>query len=251
MEIKESIYHAFVNPVDLIPIIDLTSLQNNDDETSINSLCNKAITPYGNVASVCVYPKFVKLAVGILNQSSVKIGTVVNFPTGDFALNETLALAENTISQGVNEIDVVFPYKTYLRGDQKSAIQYIKEIKNICKNKTTLKVIIETGEIKSTEVIQMICTDVIDAGADFIKTSTGKTTQGATLEAVEIILNTLHKTVNHHVGLKISGGIRTISQAFSYINIAKKIMGQEWIQPKSFRIGASVLLDEILSHESR
>lgn len=246
--IKTVMSNQSINPIDIIPLIDLTSLNEDDDETSITTLCKNAQTPYGNVASVCVYPKFVNLAVKLLQNTSIKIATVVNFPSGDFTMAETLSMTETAIANGAKEIDMVFPYKTYLRGDKNTAIAFVTNVKKLCTNNITLKVIIETGEIKSPELIQIISTDSINAGADFIKTSTGKTKQGATIEAAETILNTIQTITNHHtVGLKVSGGIRTIAQALSYIEIAQKIMGTDWVQPTFFRIGASSLLNEIIS----
>jgi deoxyribose-phosphate aldolase len=247
-EIETRIGNKFINPINIIPLIDLTSLNADDDETTITALCKNAQTPYGNVASVCVYPKFVNLVVNLLKNTPIKIDTVVNFPTGDFTMAETLSLTEAAISNGANEIDMVFPYKTYCRGDKNTAIECVSNVKKLCRNNVKLKVIIETGELKSSELIQIISTDAINAGADFIKTSTGKTMQSATIEAAEIILNTIHAhtiTDNRTVGLKVSGGIRTIDQALSYIEVAQKIMGTNWIQPDFFRIGASSLLNEI------
>ncbi len=247
-ESKAEIGNNFINPINIIPLIDLTSLNEDDDEISITALCENAKTPYGNVASVCVYPKFINLVVSLLKNTPIKINTVVNFPTGDFTMAETLSLAEAAISNGANEIDMVFPYKTYLLGDKNTAIEFVSNVKKLCKNDVKLKVIIETGEVKYPGLIQMISTDAINAGADFIKTSTGKTSQGATIEAAETILNTIHTHPGSHtVGLKVSGGIRTIAQALSYIEVAQKVMGSDWIQPTFFRIGASSLLNEIIS----
>ena len=238
------------NAFNIIPLIDLTSLNQNDNEASIIALCKKAQTPYGAVAAVCVYPAFVKQAVGELKNTPIKIATVVNFPSGELTLQEMLSQITAAISDGANEIDMVFPYKMYLRGGKQEALDFVIHAKQICGNEIKLKVIIETGELPSLELIKTISLDVICAGADFIKTSTGKTKQGATLEAAEIMLKAIQEqTINQHrlVGLKISGGVRTVSQCLSYITLAEDMMGPDWINPNCFRVGASYLLDEIVS----
>lgn len=237
--------NKFTNPADLIPLIDLTSLNADDNEASIIMLCQKAQTPLGEVASVCIYPQFVTLTVELLKKTSIKIDTVVNFPSGDSTLFDTLHQIETALSEGANEIDMVFPYRTYIEGEKNKALEFVVKAKALCKHPIVLKVIIETGELSSPILIKKITEDVIQAGADFIKTSTGKTKQGATLEAAEIILMTLKEQANTHVGLKISGGIRTVEHSLSYIQLASDIMGNHWVRPSVFRIGASQLLDEI------
>ena len=236
-------HHAFIK---IIPLIDLTSLTIDDTEKSIIALCEKAQTPFGEVASVCLYPKFIKIAVETLQHTSIKIATVINFPHGDDPLLDTLHGIETALSEGANEIDMVFPYLTYQRGEKNKALEFVVKAKEICKKNILLKIIIETGELQSPELIKTITQDVIHAGADFIKTSTGKTRQGATLEAARIILTTIKAQANPRIGLKISGGIRTVTQALSYIQLANEIRGDHGVQPATFRIGASQLLDEII-----
>ena len=236
------------NVFNIIPLIDLTSLNQDDNEATIIALCKKAQTSYGDVAAVCVYPAFVKRVVSELKNTSIKIATVVNFPSGDLTLQEMLSQIETAISDGANEIDMVFPYRMYLSGKKQAALDFVINAKQLGGNEINLKVIIETGELPSLELIKQISVDVISAGADFIKTSTGKTKQGATLEAAEIMLKAIQEqTVNQqkHVGLKISGGVRTVPQCLSYITLVEDTMGQDWIKPNCFRIGASRLLDEI------
>ncbi|MCC2667165.1 MAG: deoC [Gammaproteobacteria bacterium] len=231
--------------LNMVPLLDLTSLNADDDEKSIITLCQKAQTPFGDVASVCVYPKFVKLAISTLKKTAIKIDTVVNFPNGDGTLLDTLHEIETVLAEGADEIDMVFPYHAYLQGEQTKALEFIIKAKMLCSHPLKLKVIIETGQLPSPELIKTITQDVIQAGADFIKTSTGKTKQGATLEAARIILTTLKDEANRHVGLKISGGIRTVSQSLSYIKLAREMMGDKWVCPTVFRIGTSQLLEEI------
>lgn len=238
------------NVFNIIPLIDLTSLNQDDNDASIIALCKKAQTAYGAVAAVCVYPAFVKRVVSELKNTPIKIATVVNFPSGDLTLQETLSQITTAISDGANEIDMVFPYRMYLSGKKQEALDFVIKAKQLCGKEINLKVIIETGELPSLELIKQISFDVIAAGADFIKTSTGKTKQGATLEAAEIMLKAIQEqTVNQHrlVGLKISGGVRTVSQCLSYLTLAEDMMGPDWIKPDCFRFGASRLLDEIVS----
>ncbi len=232
--------------LNIIPLLDLTRLNTDDDEKSIITLCQTAQTPFGNVASVCIYPKFVKLAANTLKKTSIKIDTVVNFPNGNGALLDILHQIETALAEGANEIDMVFPYHVYLQGEKTKALECIAQAKALCKHPLKLKVIIETGELPSPELIKMITQDVIQAGADFVKTSTGKTKQGATLEAAKIILTTIKEQNNTPIGLKISGGIRTVAQSLSYIQLAHEIMGNNWVCPTVFRIGTSKLLEEIL-----
>lgn len=258
-----------INSVDIIPFIDLTSLNQNDNEESITALCKNAITPFGNVAAVCVYHQFVKLSVNLLKHTSINIATVVNFPHGESELPKILQEIESALNHQANEIDMVFPYRDYLNGNKKKALKTVAAARALCRNDIKLKIIIETGKLKSLDTVKLISEELINLGVDFIKTSTGKTEHGASLEAATAILSTIKEALPkhsesgsanninelknnldpmllHHAGIKISGGIRTISQAQSYIQLTNEIMGKEWINPSVFRIGASGLLSEIL-----
>jgi deoxyribose-phosphate aldolase len=248
-KIKEkNMQNLFSNPVDIIPFIDLTSLNQDDNEESIAALCKKAVTPYGSVAAVCVYLPFVELAAHLLKHTSINIATVVNFPHGESKLSEILQDIQNAIRYQANEIDMVFPYRDYLSGNKVKALESVAAARQLCDKHIKLKIIIETGELKSFELIKSISTELIDLGVDFIKTSTGKVEHGASLEAAKAILTAIHLKNNHLTGIKISGGIRTISQAQSYIQLARDFMGENWINPSVFRIGASHLINEILDN---
>jgi deoxyribose-phosphate aldolase len=241
-----------VDHTHLISFIDLTSLNIHDNEESISELCQQANTPYGPVAAICIYPQFVLFAHDCLKHSTIPIATVINFPQGELSLTDTLRETENALANGANEIDMVFPYLLYMRGEKKEALEYIEKVKSICQYRK-LKVIIETGELKTPDLIREISKNIILTGADFIKTSTGKTKQGATLEAAKVILEVIKKEslINkRNIGLKISGGIRSIADAQSYIKLTSEIMGKEWIHPNVFRIGASKLLNEILDQSN-
>jgi len=225
----------------IIRLIDLTTLNENDTQDSIKILCDKALT--AQVAAVCVYPQYITLAKDSLDASSIKVATVVNFPHGNSDINLAIQETEMALHAGADEIDLVAPYNCYFENDRKTAVEMIEACKSIC-GARTLKVIIETGALKTPDLIRMATEDAIEAGANFVKTSTGKIEAGATLEAAAIILNSI-KESNRNVGIKISGGLRTKEQCAQYLKLAELIMGTDWISPKTFRIGASSLLDNL------
>lgn len=228
---------------DLRAYIDLTSLNESDSEESIALFCQKAFSPLGEVAALCVYPQFVKQVHQFLQGRAVRLATVINFPNGD----QTLEQAENQIRQaiqdGADELDVVFPYQRFLKGEKEAAFSFIKACREAC-GQQVLKVILETGALKDKALIAEVTKAMVSAGADFIKTSTGKIPVGATLEAAQTILETL-KPLNQNVGLKISGGIREPEQALEYLELVKAMMGEGWLNPNHFRIGASQLIDKL------
>lgn len=228
----------------LIPLLDLTTLSSSDTEYSVADFCHRAITPYGNTASVCVYSRFVPIAKQELHDTEIKIATVVNFPSGEQNLKKITEEISFAINNGADEIDAVFPYKKFLAQEYQVCEEYLKTIRNVCHQKT-LKIILETGELKSTSLIQNATILALNNGADFIKTSTGKTKTSATPEAANIILETLNSS-KYKAGFKASGGIKTTMDAKQYLILADTIMGNGWISPQKFRIGASSLLDDLL-----
>lgn len=228
----------------LLTLLDVTRLVEQDEEIAIIELCQKVLAAPLPVAAVCVYPEWVALAREILDDSPIGLATVINFPAGDLslaALKETLFMVLN---DGATELDVVIDYRAYKEGRSSDNVALIKAIKTIAGD-ALVKVIIESGELTTPAFITQACEDALLGGADFIKTSTGKVPIGATPEAVQVILATL-KACPRTVGLKISGGIRSIAQAQSYIDLITKNMGADFIHPKTFRIGASALFDELL-----
>jgi deoxyribose-phosphate aldolase len=227
-------------------LIDLTSLNFNDTEATITQLCQQATSTLGHVAAVCIYPKFIPLAKKLLTNSDVKIATVVNFPEGSQSLATVVGDIQKAIKLGAQEIDVVMPYQEYLAKKYAEVKNFIHACKNACGEDVLLKVILETGALQQAAIISQASKDVILAGADFIKTSTGKINIGATLEAAEAMLTTIHDLkLNRAVGFKTSGGVRTIEQAKNYLMLAESIMGKNWISPQTFRIGASQLVKEL------
>ena len=231
-----------------VSCLDYTSLNDTDTDDDIRTLCQRAITPKGNVAAICLYPQFVDFAKRELADASVKIATVANFPEGTTALDAVISDVKASLFDGTDEIDVVLPYRDYLASNKTAAVTLIKAVKHACGNKC-LKVILETGELKDSEVISTASTDCLTAGADFLKTSTGKVATGATLEAAATMLQAIktYQTTNTRtVGFKASGGVRSVQDAINYIALANLIMGSDWVTPQTFRIGASSLLDALL-----
>ena len=228
----------------LLRLLDLTSLNDNDTEYSIDELCRKARTPYGNVAAVCVWQRFVSHAKRLLHGSDIKIATVVNFPQGEYNLSKLKKEIYQALDSGANEIDAVFPYHKFLNQEFAECEKFVQSARELCEGKT-LKIILETGEIVNAKKIIQATKLCIDAGADFIKTSTGKSPISATPEAANAILETIAAD-KRNIGFKASGGIRTIDDAKKYLVLAVSIMGYKWIMPSNMRIGASSLLDNLL-----
>lgn len=231
--------------LDLIPFLDLTSLNDNDNDDVIQQLCKRATTPHGSVAAVCVYPQFLPVAYAALKNTHIKIATVANFPLGNDHVNAALKSIEQSIKDHADEIDVVMPYHAFLAGDTAIVEKFILACKEMCGEKIILKVILETGALKTDDLIYTASRLVIENGADFIKTSTGKVAVNATPEAAKAMLSAI-KDSGRNVGFKAAGGIRTSEQATRYVMLAEEIMGEGWLTPENFRLGASSLLDDIL-----
>ena len=226
--------------------LDLTDLNETCTDQAIGALCKKALDPHGPVAAVCVWPQFVKRAQEGLKGSPVRIATVVNFPAGGEDVSRIMDDTQEALSDGANEIDLVLPYKAVIRGDLAVAIEMVEAVRELVDQDRLLKVILETGELKDAALIETASRIAIEAGADFIKTSTGKTSLSATPEAAEIMLNAI-KASGRAVGLKPSGGIRTVADAKIYLDLADRIMGQGWATPRTFRIGASSVYDALIA----
>jgi len=226
--------------------LDLTDLTDTCTDQAIDALCKKALDPRGPVAAVCVWPQFVKRAQENLKGSSVRIATVVNFPAGGEDMSRVMDDTQEALSDGASEIDLVIPYDAVRRGDLTVATEMVEAVRELVDGDRLLKVILETGELKDAKLIETASRIAIDAGADFIKTSTGKTPISATPEAAEIMLNAI-KASGKPVGLKPSGGIRTVDDAKIYLDLASRIMGPGWAKPRTFRIGASSVYDALIA----
>ena len=205
-----------------IALLDLTELGDHATVDDVTALCTRAIGPHGKVAAVCVWPRHVAHAARQLAATGVRIATVVNFPSGN---------------------DLVLPYRAFLAGDHARGAAMIRAVRQAAGagSGKTLKVILETGELVDLAVIRAAAELAIRHGADFIKTSTGKTPVSATLGATQVMLQVIHD-LDPAVGLKPSGGIRTLADAAAHLAQADTIMGPAWASPATFRFGASGLL---------
>lgn len=230
-----------------IRFIDLTSLNNNDTPAVITKLCENAATPFGTTAAVCVFPEMVvwaKLELARLNLSNVKVATVTNFPAGNEDVARAVAETERAVAAGADEVDVVFPWRALQQGNASVGTELVTACKAACGPQVKLKVIIESGELDSAERITHASTIAINAGADFIKTSTGKVPINATLAAAEVMLNCI-KQSGKSCGFKAAGGVRSATEARAYLELAQRIMGEAWLKPEHFRFGASSLLTNL------
>jgi deoxyribose-phosphate aldolase len=229
-----------------LSLLDLTNLRDDCDNEGIELLCRRATTPYGAAAAICIWPRFVAHARKILGAgSSIRIATVVNFPSGNMEVAEVVEETRAAIDDGADEIDLVIPYRAFLDGNESAVTQMVEAVRHTCP-KACLKVIIETGELRDSAHIRRASELAIDAGADFIKTSTGKVAVNATLEAADIMLRVIRDS-RKAVGFKPAGGIGTVADADLYLRLAETIMGPNWVMPSTFRFGASSLLDDILA----
>ncbi len=227
----------------LIRSLDLTSLNRDDTEAGIKELCTRATTPYGAVAAICILPDFIPVALNMLTEN-IKIATVINFPDGSTDVKRLEKEIRRALKLGADEVDVVLPYRDFLSGHMDICTDFLKRARQCCADKT-LKIIIESGELKSTLNIKKAASLCIETGADFVKTSTGKTPVSATPEAANAILETIRAS-GKNVGFKASGGIKTLEEAKKYLSLAVSVMGPEWISTQHFRIGASSLLNNLL-----
>jgi deoxyribose-phosphate aldolase len=230
----------------LIALVDLTSLGDGDTPEKIADLCAGARTPAGSVAAVCIYPRFIPQAKAALAGSGVKIATVVDFPEGLGAPEDVLRESEAALAAGADEIDLVFPYRRFLADAPPPASKNIRAVREVADYAVRLKVILEVGAYPDQAWLEQAATVAIQAGADFLKTSTGKHGTGASLEAAAILLSVIAES-GLPVGFKASGGVRELSQAVAYLTLAESILGDGWATADTFRIGASSLLPRLLA----
>ena len=225
--------------------LDLTDLGDASSQDDVTRLIGRGTTPFGTVGAICIWPQFVSPAAQRLRGSKIRLATVINFPDGGEDIERAVADAREALRDGADEIDLVFPWRAYLRGDVKLARDMIAAVAAFIAKDRLLKVILETGSLGAQDVIAAASRLAIDAGAQFIKTSTGKTAVSATPEAAHAMLLAIRAS-GRPVGFKASGGIRTLADAQIYLDLADEIMGPDWAQPATFRFGASGLLDALL-----
>jgi deoxyribose-phosphate aldolase len=226
-----------------ISLVDLTNLTDECDEAAVTALCERA-RRFGP-AAVCVWPDFVATAATALSDTEVEIATVVNFPTGDERIFSVTGQTERALADGATEIDLVLPYRSLLAGRTDHAAAMVGAVRTVTAGRARLKVILETGELPDLDAVRSAAELAIAEGADFIKTSTGKTAVSATTDAVTTMLQVI-AAAGRPVGIKPSGGISSADDAERYIALADAVMGSDWVGPATFRFGASSLLTALL-----
>lgn len=227
----------------IIGLIDLTSLTGIEEAKDITTVCESA--KKHQVAAVCVYPQWVSQAVNELKDTGIPVATVVNFPSGNDTFEDIEKAITSSIAAGATEIDVVLPYTALKAGQTDEVATLLTKCRKLTEGHC-LKVIIESGELTKDE-IKLATTLVVDSGANFVKTSTGKAQKGATFEAVEQMLGVLkaeQQKKKNIPGLKISGGV-SINNVDTFMQIAESSMGRDWMTKKNLRIGASSLLSQL------
>jgi len=225
--------------------LDLTSLNDNDTEADITSLCARAVGPRGAVAAVCVWPRLASFARGLV-PAPVGVAAVANFPDGSTDVERSVRDTRQIVDAGAQEVDVVLPWRTLAAGDERACAGLLAAVRRACDG-LVLKVILESGELKDERLIRRASELALAAGADFLKTSTGKTPAGATLAAARVMLQAIadDPAARTRVGFKASGGIRTVADAVPYLDLVAQILGHDALVPARLRIGASSLLGDI------
>jgi deoxyribose-phosphate aldolase len=235
--------------------MDLTTLEGSDTTGKIVAMCAKAVRPnpldpsIPSVAAVCIYPRMVPVAVGQLKNTGVKVASVAGgFPSGLGPLDARLREVREVVELGADEIDIVLNRSLFLGGQYAQAFEELMAAREAA-GETHLKVILETGELGSYDRVRQASVLAMAAGADFIKTSTGKISPAATLPAALCMMEAAREffqETGRHVGVKVAGGIRQSKQAIQYLVLVYETLGPEWMTPDLFRIGASTLLNDVL-----
>jgi deoxyribose-phosphate aldolase len=240
----------------LIGMLDLTTLEGADTPGKVRSLCQKARTPnpdgertYPSVGAVCVYPPMVPVALEQVAGTGINVASVASyFPSGQAALDERVEEVERVRDAGADEIDVVINRNAFLSGDYGRVYHEIGELA-AASGDAHLKVILETGELETYDAVRLASQIAMDAGADFIKTSTGKVKPAATMPVTLVMLEAIrdhYLDTGEKVGMKPAGGIRDAKTALRYLVMVKETLGDDWLTPARFRIGASSLLNDLL-----
>jgi deoxyribose-phosphate aldolase len=238
-----------------IHCIDLTTLEGADTPGKVAALCSKAIRPQPgdasipSVAAVCIYPALVHEAVEHVRGTEVRVASVATaFPSGQTFTSIKLAETRDAVAAGADEIDMVIDRSAFLSGHFQKVYDEIQAVKEAC-GQAHLKVILETGELGTYDNVRRASILAMAAGADFIKTSTGKVQPAATLPVSLVMMEAIRdfqRETGTAVGFKPAGGIRTAKQAIAYLVVLYETLGQDWMTPERFRLGASSLLNDIL-----
>jgi deoxyribose-phosphate aldolase len=236
-------------------MMDLTTLEGRDTPGKIRALCAKAIHPQPgdpsipSVAAVCLYPALISEAKEALRGSTVKVASVATgFPSGQTYRDIKVAEVKEAVASGADEIDMVIDRGAFLAGDYATVFDEIVEIRDAT-GEAHLKVILETGELGTFDQVRRASILAMAAGADFIKTSTGKVQPAATLPVTLVMLEAIRdfeKATGRAVGMKPAGGIRTAKEAVQYLVVLYETLGPRWMTPDRFRFGASTLLNDVL-----
>lgn len=247
-----------------VAMCDLTTLEGQDSEDKVQRLCVKARYPYTPragmpdrkqvaappVAAICVYPAFIATAKAALEGSGVKVASVATaFPSGQYPFSLRLADVKWAVQEGADEIDMVINRGEFLRGNYKQVFNEIWKVKEACGEDVHLKVILETGELGNYDHVRRASQIAMLAGADFIKTSTGKIQPAATLPVTLVMLEAIrdfYDQTGKRIGMKPAGGIRTAKDAVRYLVMLNETLGQEWLTPDLFRFGVSSLVNDLL-----
>jgi deoxyribose-phosphate aldolase len=225
-----------------LPLLDLTDLGETCTETKIDALCRDARS--GGVAAICVWPRFITQGARALKGTGIRVATVINFPGGGEDCARATDDTAEALRDGADEIDLVLPYRALMRGEAAIARDMVEAVRDTA-GTAILKVILETGAIADPETIRAASRLALEAGADFLKTSTGKSPVSATPEAAEAMLAEI-RARGRPAGLKVSGGLRSVADAGTYLALADRIMGPGWATPKTFRLGASSLFGALM-----
>lgn len=241
-------------------MVDLTTLEGADTPGKVRTLCAKARRPDPTdptcppVAAVCVYPSLVATAAAELAGTGIQVASVATaFPSGQAPLAVKIADTEAAVAAGATEIDMVINRGAVLAGDYRQAYEEIVAVKQAC-GPAHLKVILETGELATYDNVRRASWLAMLAGADFIKTSTGKVSPAATLPVVLVMLEAVRDfraATGRQVGVKAAGGIRSAKDAIRYLVLVNETVGEDWLDPQWFRFGASTLLNDLLMQRQR
>ena len=225
--------------------LDLTSLNDADDEAAIARLCARAQGAHGAVAAVCVWPRLAAHARRLL-PPSIAVAAVANFPAGGTDIDAALRDVRQIVAAGAQEVDVVLPWRALRDGDAVASEALLRAVRAACAG-LRLKVILESGELQDEALVARASTLALAAGADMLKTSTGKTPHGATPDAARVMLQAIaaDPRAAAHAGFKASGGVRSVADAAVYIEMVESTLGAGALVPARFRIGASGLLADI------
>ncbi len=227
--------------------LDLTCLDETAPPSRIDALCRQAVSRFGHVAAICVYPEYIRTAreaLDLAGLGDVRVATVSNFPSGRADVEEAALEVRRAVAAGADEVDVVFPWRALLAGDERVGEALVAACRKACGYRVHLKVILESGMLDASGMLRKASLAALRAGADFIKTSTGKAAVHATPAAAEVMLQCIAER-GGSCGFKASGGLRRLEDAAPYFALADALLGPEWATPQRFRLGASSLLDAI------